>query len=100
MTTLRKVLLALALLLVAGAFAGWRYVAYQADIGAGFVAKAICGCVFVAGRTPESCVPDLLPAMSRIAFEVDESAHRVRGYATGFASRYAAWDAATGCTLD
>lgn len=100
MTTLRKVLLGIAVVVAAGAVFAWRNIAYQVDVGAGFVAKQICGCIFIAGRSLESCRPDLLPAMDRILAEVTESPPRVRGYVQLFASRTATYDPATGCTLD
>jgi hypothetical protein len=94
-----KVLLAaLAVLAVLGVV-GWRRIHFQADVGAGFVAKTVCSCMFVAGRPYESCRADVLPAMDRVEAEVLEEPHGVRGFVTLFASRTATWEPRTGCTL-
>jgi hypothetical protein len=96
----QQVLLAALVVLVALGFLGWRRVAYQADVGAGFVAKTVCSCMFVAGRSLESCRADVLPSMDRVQAAVVESPHAVRGFVPLFASRTATWEPRTGCTLD
>ena len=99
MKTWVKVLLgALAVVALLGAI-GWRRIAYQADVGAGFVARTMCGCLFVAGRAFDSCRADVPPSMDRVEAEVLEAPRSVRGFVTLFASRTATFDPLTGCTL-
>ena len=62
-------------LLVAGALA-WEWMRDRATVGAGYVAKEVCSCVFVGGRSLESCRPDVPAAMDRV--EVELGADRVR----------------------
>jgi hypothetical protein len=95
----KKVLLAVLLLLAALAVVGWRRIHFQADVGAGFVAKTVCSCMFVAGRPLESCRADVLPAMDRVEAEVLDDPHGVRAFVTLFAWRTATWEPRTGCTL-
>jgi hypothetical protein len=98
-TWMKLLLAALAVVAVLGVI-GWRRIHFQADVGAGFVAKTVCGCMFVAGRSFESCRTDVLPAMHRVAAEVLDEPHGVRAFITLFASRTATWEPRTGCTLE
>jgi hypothetical protein len=96
----QKILLVALIVLAVLAIVGWRRVHFQADVGAGFVARTVCGCMFVAGRPFESCRADVLPSMDRVQAEVLETPHAVRGFVPLFASRTATWTPRTGCTLD
>ena len=95
----QQVLLAALALVLVIAVVGWRRLAYQADVGAGFVAKTVCSCMFVAGRSLYSCRADVPTSMDRVMAETRDGEHAVRGFVTFFASRTATWEPRTGCTL-
>jgi hypothetical protein len=86
---------------VAGVLA-YREGRSQANIGAGYVAHQICSCVFVAGRSYASCLPDMLPSMGRIQSEVLEldGQNGARGWIPLFADRTALHTPGFGCSLD
>ena len=88
----------LALLGVAG-FAGAAYgrLERSAEVGAGYVAKEVCSCIFVAGRSLESCRADVPASMDRV--QAEALADGVRGYVTGLAARVARHEPGFGCTL-
>jgi hypothetical protein len=93
----RRFLAGAALILLAGALYGYRRLAAQASIGAGYVAKEVCSCVFVGGRGLESCRADVPPSMDRVEAELLPDG--VRGFVTGLASRVARFEPGFGCTL-
>ena len=90
-------LLALGALLAAAVFARVRLVP-QADIGAGFVAKQVCSCVFVGGRDEQACRLDLGPDLAPVRSE--QLADGVHAWVPLLASRTARFREGTGCTLD
>jgi hypothetical protein len=89
-------LVALALVLVAAGLA-WQRVKGPASVGAGYVAKEVCSCVFVGGRSLESCLLDVPESMARIRAEVLPDG--VRAFVTGIASPVARHEPEYGCTL-
>lgn len=93
----RRVALAIALLLLVAA--GFFYVRLRAmaGVGAGYVAKEVCSCVFVGGRSFDSCRPDVPESMDRVQAELLQSG--VRAFVTGLASRVARFEPGFGCTL-
>lgn len=90
-----------AVLLGAAAYAGLRVV----GIGTAFFAKQLCSGVFVSARSARDVVHDDLHAyppaivMTRIAWDIDAAAGRVRAAWFGLAPRVAIHQRATGCTL-
>ncbi len=70
-------------------------------VGAGFVAKQMCSCVYVAGRTFESCRPDMLEVMAQIRSEPLAAAGEtgVRAWVPLLAERRATFHEDFGCTL-
>lgn len=91
-------LVLLAALLAGGLFLpGFRR---QVSVGAGFVAKQMCSCIFVAGRSFESCRPDMLPTMDRIQAAILPSGEGVRAWVPLVAKRVARREAPHGCTLE
>jgi hypothetical protein len=66
-------------------------------VGAGYVAKELCSCVFVGGRELASCRPDVPPSMDRVRAEL--GADRVRAYVPYFAERIARFEPPFGCVL-
>jgi hypothetical protein len=96
----RKLLLGFAVLAVLGAAVGWRRIHFQADVGARYVAKEMCGCVFIAGRTLESCRPDVPPVMDAVRAELAKEGRGVHASVPLFAWRTAMYEPKTGCTAD
>jgi hypothetical protein len=101
---MRRVLLAIALLCVvalAGAAAyygpGMRQ---MAKIGAGYVAKQVCSCVFVGGRDLVACRGDLRPRAERVQAELLLPDRAVRAWVPLLAERVARYRDGSGCTLE
>jgi hypothetical protein len=91
----RAALLASAL----GAAAGSSACAYP-EIAAGYAAKMMCSCLFVAGRDAGSCLHEELGAYeSLLSVDVEPEAGAVTVSSLLVASARAEHDAALGCTL-
>ncbi len=71
-------------------------------VGAGYVAKNMCSCVFIGRRSLESCRPDMLEVMSGIVIDVSDLPPRrgVRASMPPFAARFARYEEPYGCTLE
>jgi hypothetical protein len=69
----------------------------QSSVGAGYVAKEMCSCVFVGGRSVESCRPDVPERMDRVQAEV--GADRVRAFVPYLSERIARYEPPYGCVL-
>src|SRR3954467_1562445 len=95
----RLVLGAFVLLLVAGAVA-WRVfrVPLLVNIGTGYAAQQTCACLFVSGRTLESCLGDLEP-LARKLISVHPGAAEVTASGLGVASATARYEKGFGCSL-
>jgi hypothetical protein len=86
-------------LLIVGALV-YRYGAKQVEIGAGYVAKEVCSCVYVGGREYQSCRLDVPEFMDLIDAEVLDDEQAVRAFVTGLGERVARYsDDGGGCTL-
>lgn len=98
-TPRRKWLAALALgsLLAAAGYARFRLVP-QAEVGAGFVAKQLCSCLFVARRDAAACRLDLRPDLSPVRSEIEDGS--VRAWVPLLASRTARFREGSGCSLE
>lgn len=93
----RRVAWAACLVLLGGALYAYQRTRGMAQVGAGYAAKELCSCVFVAGRSLASCRPDLPESMDRV--EVELLPDGVRAFVPGFAERVARSDPGFGCTL-
>jgi hypothetical protein len=71
----------------------------MAQVGAGYVAKCMCSCVYVAERDFDSCRPDIPENMDRIEAALLESEEGVRASVLGIIERKALHRPGTGCTL-
>jgi hypothetical protein len=69
----------------------------QAGVGAGYVAKEVCSCMFVGGRSLEACRGDVPASMDRVRAEALPDG--VRGSVPLLASRVARHEPGFGCTL-
>lgn len=85
--------------LVAGlAWFGMKQAAF-AHIAVGFAAKQTCSCLFVSGRTMQSCLGDF-PEDSRSLLTIDPAGDRVRSSAAlGLFSAEAAYEDGLGCRI-
>jgi hypothetical protein len=70
----------------------------MAGVGAGYVAKQTCSCMYVAGRPFDACRSDLPSSMDRIRAEVLDGLEGVRASAP-FLERRAHHTPGRGCTL-
>jgi hypothetical protein len=95
----RLALGAVVLLVVAGAVA-WRVfrVPLLVNIGTGYVAEQTCACLFVSGRTLESCVGDLEP-LARKLISIHPGTTEVTASSFGLASATARYEKGFGCAL-
>ena len=90
--------------LVAAVLAGvggyylWQ-MSISADVGAAAMAKVTCSCVFVDGRTLESCRGDYPPGFEQVSVSVDMKARTATGTVVGLLSRRATFNEGYGCTL-
>ncbi len=95
-----KRILAIVLLLIGGAAALWLPGFYRAaGVGAGFVAKQMCSCVFVGDRSDASCRPDLLESMDSIEAERLDGVEGFRAFIPLLAERRALHEPPYGCIL-
>lgn len=101
---LRRGLLVIAialLALVGGALAYYGpRLRQQGRIGAGFVAKEVCSCIFVGGRELAACRADLRPRAERVRAQVLLPERAVRAWIPLLGEQTARYREGTGCTLD
>jgi hypothetical protein len=95
----KRILVVIVLLIVGGAVA-WRTLRLSdlAQIGAGYAAEQTCACVFVAGRTLDSCVHELDPMAQRLVL-VRAGTDEVTARAFGVAHATARYQPGFGCSL-
>ncbi len=71
------------------------------EIGPGYSADLTCGCVFISGRTPESCIGDLDPLARRlVSVSVAPASRSVTARAVGLVHRTARYRDGYGCTVE
>lgn len=101
---MKRPLIVLAVLLLAGlAWVGWQS-SRLLPVGAGYLAKALCSEVFVAGRDdPEIIfrdVGDIDPTFAWVSYRLDRAAGRAIGFVgPGLAETTAVYRAGVGCTI-
>lgn len=88
-----------AVLVGAGGYGVWQ-TSVSADVGAAAIAKVICSCVFVDGRSLESCRADDPPGFDAVSVTVNAKARSATGTVGGLISRRATYSEAYGCTLE
>lgn len=85
------------------AFAGWYLLLApmraEATVRTGAAAKALCGCVFVSGRSVDACESELGSGLAGITVEVDASAGLVSARAFPFTRALARDDGPYGCVF-
>lgn len=86
-------------LLVGGAML-YRFGAQNVEIGAGYVAKEVCSCIYVGGRDFESCRLDVPESMDPIESELLADERAIRAFVPLLGERVARYsDVGGGCTL-
>jgi len=75
----------------------WERARDLSSIGAGYVAKELCSCVFVGERSLESCRPDIPTSMDRV--EAELGTDRVRAFVPYLSERIARYEPPFGCVL-
>lgn len=97
------ILLALAIVIGAGAVGGWLYVrslSPQLELGVGYAARVACGCRFIEGRTLASCRSDFEKGMEPIQLSENPADKSVTASVPLIASRTARLDPLLGCQPD
>jgi hypothetical protein len=98
----RGLLLALAVVVVVAAVLVVRRLDLPvlARIGAGYTAEQTCACLFVSGRSPDSCRMDLDPlARKVVSVRVDPAGRTVSARGIGFARATARYEPGFGCSI-
>jgi hypothetical protein len=96
----KRLALGAVVLLVVAAAVAWRVfrVPLLVNIGTGYVAEQTCACLFVSGRTLESCVGDLDP-LARKLISIHPGTAEVTASSFGLASATARYEKGFGCSL-
>ena len=87
-----------AVLLVAGAVAAYLLVRPYAQIGGTYIAKQVCSCVFVAGRSDASCHAEFEPDIDKFQVRINHHRRTVRTRLLIF-SAAATYAEGYGCTV-
>ena len=81
--------------------AAWLHVPTLMGIGPGYSAEIACACVFVSGRTPESCAGDLDALPRRlVSLSVARANRSVTASSLGLVRRTARSRDGYGCALE
>src|SRR4051812_46430211 len=98
---MRKALLLVPAVLLVGLVVAYRllHVSDLAPIGAGYVAQQTCACLFVSGRSLESCRGDLDP-LARTFVSVTAGPTQVKARSFMMASASARYEKGYGCSLE
>ena len=86
---LKWILLAALLLAIGGAVYLGPRIRRLSNIGAGYIAKQMCSCIFVSERTFDSCRQDMPTDMARVQATPLGGGGGVRAWVTGLAERTA-----------
>jgi hypothetical protein len=100
---MRKWVLLAGILVVGGAaaIAVWMQLPTLIEIGPGYSADLTCACVFVSGRTAESCIGDLDPLARRlVSVSVAPASRSVTASSLGLVHRTARYRDGCGCALE
>jgi hypothetical protein len=66
--------LVLLIVVIGGGVFAWTRIEPYGRIGATYIAKQYCSCVFVAGRSDASCHAEFKPDIDRFSVTIDRSA--------------------------
>src|SRR3954468_14125082 len=96
----KRLALGAVVLLLVVAVVAWRVfrVPLLVNIGTGYAAQQTCACLFVSGRTIESCVGDLDPLAQKL-ISIHPGTGEVTASSLGLASATARYEKGFGCSL-
>jgi hypothetical protein len=89
---------ALALVLLAGLIAGYVAIRPYGETGTTYLAKQLCSCVFLTGRSDSSCSAEFQPDINKFRVRIDHAQSRVQASLLIFSST-SAFDPRTGCRI-
>lgn len=92
----------LVLLLLAGGVYAYRRIAPYGQTGGAYIAKQLCSCVFLTGRSEASCRAEFKPDIDRFAVRVNRSGAPARGRVTATLAVFrgeATYAEGYGCTV-
>jgi hypothetical protein len=89
---------AAALILIGGAVAAWAALKPYGVTGTTYLAKQLCSCVFLTGRSDSSCRAEFEPDIGKFQVRIDHGRSRVSARLLVFSSE-SAFDARTGCRV-
>jgi len=69
-------------------------------VGAGMLAKQMCSCVYIAGRSVAACRADQMEALDPIQIEMTDEPSSVRAFVPLLGERLAVHREGFGCTLE
>jgi len=95
-----RVILGVVIFLLVAVAVAWRVfrVPLLVNIGVGYAAQQTCACLFVSGRTLDSCLGDLEPLARRL-ISIHPGAAEVTASSFGLESATARYDQGFGCSL-
>lgn len=96
----RKLMLALALVVFAAAAWFWGPIHARAVAGTAFGARVACSCRYVEGRSLDQCRDDFEPGMSFVHLTEDAESRSVTARLPLLSSQTAAFRAGEGCMLE
>ncbi len=89
---------AVALILVAGLIGGYVAARPYGVTGTTYIAKQLCSCVFLTGRSDASCQGDFKPDIDKFTLRIDHASRSVSARLLLFSSE-AVYDVGTGCRI-
>lgn len=93
------VLIAFAVLLVAGVIYAWPAMRAYSQIGAAYSARVVCSCRYIGGRGMEDCEKDLEPGMEVVSLSEAADAKRIDASVFLMAEESAEYRPGYGCVL-
>ena len=99
MTTKRKILIALVVILISGLGYGFNFGLRYANIATSYASKTVCSCMFVSGRDFNNIKSEDLYAVPYVNVNVDEKNHVITSDIYGLAKAKAIYRPGFGCTL-
>jgi hypothetical protein len=90
--------IAAAVVLAAGLLAAWVAIRPYGEVGSTYLAKQLCSCVFLTGRSDSSCRADFGADINKFDVRIDHANRTVSTRLLLFGSR-AAFDRGYGCRV-
>lgn len=87
-----------AVLILAGGIAAWAAARPYGVTGTTYLAKQVCSCVFLTGRSDASCRAEFEPDIEKVDVRIDHAGRTVSARLLLFSSR-SAYDDGSGCRI-